>query len=214
MQVLSKGNDEFGHIIKEVLAYGKVDSTTIAPIKINSDGTPASDSGAAARQVIVSETITGNAAYSQYDVMGDGASIPFASVVPAAGGGGVITEAVLELEASVVPAGLAVLRLHLFNVTGPTIADNAAMALAAGSAKAAVGYQGYLEFPTPEDYGSTLVSQASSSSTTFVSTVPKPFKCAAAGTGLWGILETRAAISGTVPASLAFTIVLTIQPSS
>lgn len=275
MQVLSKGNHEFGQFIKEHLAYGMVDSTTLAPIKVAADGTLATsaeitaelsgveakldtlhtdiattlaglvdgvegkldtlhtdlgttlagyldgvetklDALAAnkARQVVVSGTIAGNDAYSQYDVMGDGASFLFAACTALHYNGGHIVEALLEFETESVVAGMGVIRLHLWNLTGPTIADNTAFSLAVGATKAATGYQGYIDFPTPEDVGSTLISQASASSSSFVSTLPKAFMTATVGTGLFGVLETRAAISGAVPQNLPFTIKLTIQPIS
>jgi hypothetical protein len=56
-----------------------------------------------------------------------------------------------------IPANMAGFRLHLYSSSPTAILDNAAFDLVSGDRSA---YQGWLEFPTPLDLGSTLFSQA------------------------------------------------------
>jgi hypothetical protein len=73
-------------------------------------------------------------------------------------------------------------RLHLYSASPTTILDNAAFDLVSGEV---ANYAGFIDLPTPQDLGSTLVTQADYPGMLI--------KLASASTSLFAQLETRGA---------------------
>lgn len=97
-----------------------------------------------------------------------------------------ITSAALEVDLAAVPSGMTSFRLHLYNVTPPSVlVDGAAWDLPAGDR---TSYLGYIDLGTPVDVGSTLYVQTDG--------INKQIKLS--GTSLFGYLQT---IGGYTPAS-------------
>jgi hypothetical protein len=123
-------------------------------------------------------------AYTAGDVVGDtggSAIISLTSAGPAAGF--VIVQSVsLVFSDSAVPAGMGAFRLHLYSAIPTAIADNAAFDLLSGERAT---YMGFIDLPTPSDFGSTLYTQIDYSG--------RLIKLGAASTTLFAELETRAA---------------------
>lgn len=91
-------------------------------------------------------------AYAALDVVGG--LITFAGL----GKPGQLAEVIhasLHYRVAAVPAGMAAFRLHLYNDTPTSIADNAAFDLAVADA---AKYMGFVDLPVPVDYGATIYS--------------------------------------------------------
>lgn len=71
--------------------------------------------------------------------------------------GCILISAMLRIANASVPSGMAGFRLHLFNGAPTALADNAAFSLE--TADEAL-YAGYVDLPTPQDFGNALISQA------------------------------------------------------
>jgi len=122
--------------------------------------------------------------YSAGDVVGDtdGSAIISLTGAGPAGGSVIIQGVSLTFSDSAVPAGMGAFRLHLFSASPAAVADNALFDLAAGDRAI---YRGFLDLPTPADFGSSLYAQADYSG--------RLIKLAAASTTLFAELETRGA---------------------
>jgi len=101
-------------------------------------------------------------AYSAGDVIGSStsatAAINFSNIGPA-NGHIIITDVDLRIDIASVPTGMSSFRLHLYTATpGSAYVDNAAWDLVSGDR---ASYLGYIDFGTPQDFGSTLFVQAS-----------------------------------------------------
>jgi hypothetical protein len=147
--------------------------------------------GTAFRSAVTVTRPSNTTAYTAGDVIGvaDGttpanagsAIITLSNVGPS--GGFVLLQSVrLMIGNSSVPAGMGAFRLHLYMESPSAILDNAAFDLVSGD----VGkYAGYIDLPTPQDFGSILVTQADYAGTLV--------KLAAGSTSLFAELETRGA---------------------
>jgi hypothetical protein len=145
--------------------------------------------GTAFRSVVTITRPSNTTAYTAGDVIGvaDGttpanagsAIITLSNVGPS--GGFVLLQSVrLMIGNSSVPAGMGAFRLHLYMESPTAILDNAALDLVSGD----VGkYAGYIDLPTPQDFGSILMTQADYPGTLV--------KLAAGSTSLFAELETR-----------------------
>lgn len=131
-------------------------------------------------------------AYAAGDVVNESASAgtswQFTSAGPS-GGRILITAVWIEIDVSSAWSGLGTFRLHLYDSDPGAINDNAAFDLASGDR---AKYLGFLDIPTPEDFGSTLWAQDDA--------VRKQAKLAAASTTLYGMVETRGATTPTAQA--------------
>jgi len=98
-------------------------------------------------------------------------------------GGYVLVQSVrLMIGLTSVPAGMGAFRLHFYTASPTAILDNAAFNLTSGD----VGkYAGFIDLPTPADFGSILMSQVDYAGTLI--------KLAAGSTSLFAELETRGA---------------------
>jgi hypothetical protein len=148
-------------------------------------------SGVAYRAGVTITRPSNTTAYTAGDVIGvaDGvtpanagsAIITLPSIGPS--GGFVLLQSVrLMIGNTSVPAGMAGFRLHLYTASPTAIADNAAFDLVSGDV---ASYAGYIDLPTPQDLGSTLLTQ-----TDYPGTL---VKLAAGSTSLFAELETRGA---------------------
>ena len=96
-------------------------------------------------------------AYTAGDVLGTSTSaVHTISAFGRTGGFLQIQSVRLIINIATVPSGMAGFRLHLYQVAPTAIVDNAAYDLVAADRD---GYRGYVDLPTPQDFGSTLVSQ-------------------------------------------------------
>jgi hypothetical protein len=98
-------------------------------------------------------------------------------------GGWVLVQSVrLMIGLSAVTSGMGAFRLHFYTASPTAILDNAVFDLASGEV---ANYAGYVDLPTPQDFGSTLYTQADYPGTLI--------KLASASTSLFCELETRGA---------------------
>lgn len=126
-------------------------------------------------------------AYAAKDAIADltsGATIlTFANCARTSGGSGYVTKARLQTDQA---ANVSAYRLHLYDATLTAVVDNAAQTVLYANR---ASYLGYIDFPAAATDGSdTAVSQSTQA--------PLPF--VAAGTSLFGMLET---ITGFTPAN-------------
>jgi len=179
--------------MSEIIAYKAGNETyavtTVTPLPISSQAYSAA--------VTLTRTADTNA-YAANDVLGAAtgstAALTFASMGADAGRVN-ISSISIEIDIAAVPASMAGMRLHLYNVTPPSaLGDNTAWDLPAGDR---ASYLGFVDFGTPVDLGSTLYVEANG--------VDKQVKLA--GTSLFGYLVTAA---GYTPAS-ATVHVLTVH---
>ena len=109
------------------------------------------------------------------------AIITLPSIGPA--GGYILVQSVrLMIGLSSVTSGMAAFRLHLYTTSPTAILDNAAFDLVSGEVSS---YAGFIDLPTPADFGSILVSQLDYAGTLL--------KLAAGSSTLYAELETRGA---------------------
>lgn len=132
-------------------------------------------------------------AYTAKDVVstGAGALLTFANVVAVAGGSGVIIKARLMTDQSTNTASY---RLHLFHTAPTAIADNSPYTLLYSHAGNRVGM---IDFPACATEGTGSTAAASMRPSSDGNSLPPnlAFKCAAASTTLYGILETLTAFT-------------------
>ncbi|TFH07274.1 MAG: hypothetical protein E4H07_09310 [Nitrosomonadales bacterium] len=123
-------------------------------------------------------------AYTAGDVVGDTGGSAIISLTAAGPTAGfvIIQSISLVFSDSTVPSGMGAFRLHLFNASPTAIADNAPFDLT--SADRAT-YMGYVDFPAPQDLGSSIYTQTDYPG--------RLVKLAAASTTLFAELETRGA---------------------
>lgn len=97
-------------------------------------------------------------AYTAGDVTGDtgGSAIVTLSNAGPSGGYIIIQSISLVFSNSSVPSGMGAFRIHLYTDTPTAIADNAAFDLVSGDR---ASYVGYIDLPTPLDFGSTIYTQ-------------------------------------------------------
>lgn len=105
----------------------------------------------------------------------------FANVGPS--NGFVIVQSVDLLIANTsVPSGMGAFRLHLYTASPTAVLDNAAFDLTSNET---TSYVGYVDLPTPQDFGSMLYSQSDYAG--------RLIQLGSASTSLFGELETRGA---------------------
>jgi hypothetical protein len=127
--------------------------------KRRADGTYASlVAGGAYRSVVTVTRPSNTTAYTAGDVVGDtsgSAIISLASFGPS-GGYVLVQSASLVFSDSAVPSGMTSFRLHFYSASPTAIADNAVFDLTSGER---ASYMGYIDLPTPQDFGSSLYTQ-------------------------------------------------------
>ena len=123
-------------------------------------------------------------AYTAGDVVGDTGGSAIISLTAAGPTAGfvIIQSVSLVFSDSAVPSGMGAFRLHLYSASPTAIADNAAFDLLSGDRAT---YMGFIDLPTPADFGSSLYTQTDYAG--------RLIKLAAASTTLFAELETRGA---------------------
>lgn len=162
----------------------EIKNDTGNPVPV-SDGTSSlTVDGKAYRSTVTITRPSNTTAYTAGDVVGDtgGSAILTLSSVGPSGGFVLIQSISLVFSDSTVPSGMGSFRIHLYSATPTAIADNAAFDLVSGER---ANYMGYIDLPTPQDFGSTLYTQADYPG--------RLVKLAAASTSLFAEIETRGA---------------------
>ena len=169
----------------------EIKNDTGNPIPCSDAGSSLTVDGKAYRAAVTVTRPSNTTAYTAGDVIGiadagtaanAGSAIITLSDVGPSGGYVLLQSVRLLIGNTSVPAGMGAFRLHLYMESPTAILDNAAFDLVAGD----VGkYAGYIDLPTPQDFGSTLVTQADYCGTAI--------KLASASTTLYAQLETRGA---------------------
>jgi hypothetical protein len=123
-------------------------------------------------------------AYTAGDVVGDTGGSAIISLTAAGPTAGfvIIQSISLVFSDSAVPSGMGAFRLHLYSASPTAIVDNAAYDLLSGDR---ANYMGFIDLPTPADFGSSLYTQTDYPG--------RLIKLAAASTTLFVELETRGA---------------------
>jgi len=174
-----------GNATLSVTADGvEIKNDTGNPIPVADAGSSLTVDGKAYRTTTTITRPSNTTAYTAGDVVGDtsgSAILTFTSAGPS-GGFLILQSASLVFSDSVVPSGMSAFRLHLYGATPTAIADNAAFDLLSGER---TNYMGYVDFSTPQDFGSSLYTQ--------VDYPGRLLKLATASTTLYAELETRGA---------------------
>lgn len=127
--------------------------------KRRSDGTYASlVAGGAYRSIVTVTRPSNTTAYTAGDVVGDTSGSAIIALTSAGPSGGyvLVQSASLVFSDSAVPSGMTSFRLHFYSASPTATADNAVFDLASGERAT---YMGYIDFPTPQDFGSSLYTQ-------------------------------------------------------
>jgi hypothetical protein len=162
----------------------KVSTVTGDSLTINdADGSLTVD-GRAYRSTATITRPSNTTAYTAGDVVGDTGGSAIISLTAAGPSAGfvIIQSISLVFSDSAVPSGMGAFRLHLYSASPTAIADNAAFDLLSGDRAT---YMGYIDLPTPVDFGSTLYTQTDYPG--------RLIKLGTASTTLFAELETRGA---------------------
>lgn len=162
----------------------EIKNDTGNPVPVSDNSSSLTVDGKAYRSVVTITRPSNTTAYTAGDVVGDTTGSAIISLTSAGPSGGfVILQSVsLVFSDASVPSGMGAFRLHLYSASPTAIADNAAFDLL--SAERA-NYMGYVDIPTPQDFGSSLYAQ--------VDYPGRLIKLATASTTLFAELETRGA---------------------
>ena len=163
-----------------------------------SDGTYSSLVTGDAYRTTATITRPSNAtAYTAGDVVGDTGGSAIISLTDAGPTAGfvIIQSISLVFSDSAVPSGMGAFRLHLYSASPTAIADNAAFDLLSGDRAT---YMGFIDLPTPADFGSTLYTQTDYPG--------RLIKLAAASTTLFAELETRGAYTPVSASTVAIRV--------
>jgi len=154
-------------------------------IKVSTiDGGSLTVNGKAYRSTATITRPSNTTAYTAGDVVGDTGGSAIISLTSAGPSGGfVLVQSVsLVFSDSVVPSGMGAFRVHMYSASPTAIADNAAFDLVSGDRAT---YMGFVDLPTPADFGSSLYTQTDYPG--------RLIQLAAASTTLFVELETRGA---------------------
>jgi hypothetical protein len=168
-------------LLYEVIKVSTIDGESLS---VSDDGGSLTVDGKAFRSVATITRPSNTTAYAAGDVVGDTGGSAIVSLTSAGPSGGfVLVQSIsLVFSDSVVPAGMAAFRIHLYSASPTAISDNAAFDLVSGDRNA---YMGYIDLPAPLDLGSTVYTQTDYPG--------RLIKLAAASTTLFAEIETRGA---------------------
>jgi hypothetical protein len=154
------------------------------PIPVADAGGSLTVDGKAYRTTVTITRPSNTTAYTAGDVVGDTGGSAIISLTAAGPTAGfvIIQSISLVFSDSTVPSGMGAFRVHLYSASPTAIADNAAFDLASGERAT---YMGFIDLPTPADFGSSLYTQTDYPG--------RLIKLAAASTTLFAELETRGA---------------------
>ena len=155
-----------------------------SPLPVADGNTSLTVDGKAYRSTATITRPSNTTAYTAGDVVGDTGGSAIISLTAAGPTAGfvIIQSISLVFSDSTVPSGMGAFRLHLYSASPTAIADNAAFDLASGDRDT---YMGFIDLPTPADFGSSLYTQTDYPG--------RLIKLAAASTTLFAELETRGA---------------------
>jgi hypothetical protein len=121
-------------------------------------------------------------AYTAGAVVGDtgGSAILTLSNSGPSGGYVLVQSVSLVFSDSFVPSGMGAFRVHLYSSSPTAIADNAPFNLVSGDRSK---YLGYIDLPTPQDFGSSLFTQSDYAG--------REIKLAASSSSIYAQVETR-----------------------
>ena len=159
------------------------------PIPVSDNSSSLTIDGRAYRAAVTITRPSNTTTYTAGDVVGDtgGSAILTLSNIGPSGGYVLVQSVSLVFSDSAVISNMGVFRLHFYQASPTAIADNAAFDLVSGERAT---YMGYVDIPTPLDFGSSLYTQ--------VDYPGRLIKLASASTTLFAELETR---GGYQPAS-------------
>ena len=162
----------------------EIKNDTGNPIPVADAGSSLTVDGKAYRTTTTITRPSNTTAYTAGDVVGDTGGSAIISLTAAGPTAGfvIIQSVSLVFSDSSVPSGMGAFRVHLFSTSPTAIADNAAFDLTSGDRAT---YMGYVDFPAPQDLGSTIYTQTDYPG--------RLIKLAAASTTLFVELETRGA---------------------
>ena len=132
---------------------------------VNGDSLSVSDNngsltvdGKAFRSTVTFARPSNTTAYTAGDVVGSttGSAIHTLSTAGPSGGYILIQSIAMVTHDTSVPAGMASFRIHFYNASPTAIADNAAFDLLTTDHGK---YLGYVDLPTPQDFGSSIYTQ-------------------------------------------------------
>ncbi len=164
----------------------KVLSVSGQPLTVSDSGSSLTVDGKAYRSTIAFNRPSNTTAYTAGDVIGAtaGSAIHTLTTVGPSGGYILIQSIAMATHDTSVPAGMASFRIHFYNASPTAIADNAAFdLLTADHGK----YLGYVDLPTPQDFGSSIYTQADYPG--------RLVKLAASSTSLFIEIETKGAFT-------------------
>jgi hypothetical protein len=168
-----------------------------SPIPVADAGTSLTIDGRAYRTTATITRPSNTTAYTAGDVVGDTGGSAIISLTAAGPTAGfvIIQSISLVFSDSVVPSGMGAFRLHLYSASPTAIADNAVFDLASGDRAT---YMGFIDLPTPADFGSSLYTQTDYPG--------RLIKLAAASTTLFAELETRGAYTPVSASTVAIRV--------
>jgi hypothetical protein len=148
------------------------------------DGASITVDGKAYRSTVTFVRPSNATPYTAGDVVGDTGGSAIISLTAAGPSAGfvIIQSVSLVFSDSTVPSGMGAFRLHLYSAIPSAIADNAAFDLLSGERAT---YMGFVDLPTPSDFGSSLYTQTDYPG--------RLIKLGTASTTLFVQLETRGA---------------------
>lgn len=175
----------------------KVSTVTGDSLTINdADGSLTVD-GRAYRTTATITRPSNTTAYTAGDVVGDtgGSAIISLTAAGPSAGFAIIQSVSLVFSDSAVPSGMGAFRLHLYSASPTAIADNAAFDLLSGDRAT---YMGFIDLPTPSDFGSSLYTQTDYPG--------RLIKLGTASTTLFAELETRGAYTPVSASTVAIRV--------
>lgn len=131
--------------------------SAVDPLPVDNAGGSLTVDGKTYRSTVSFNRPSNTTAYAAGDVVGSGTSAIHTLSAAGPSGGYVLIQSILMAthDASV-PSGMSSFRIHFYNASPTAIADNAAFNLEiADHGK----YLGYVDLPTPQDFGSSIYTQ-------------------------------------------------------
>jgi hypothetical protein len=162
----------------------EIKNDTGNPVPVSDNSSSLTVDGKAYRSVVTITRPSNTTAYTAGDVIGDTTGSAIISLTSAGPSGGfaILQSVSLVFSDASVPSGMGAFRLHLYSASPTAIADNAVFDLLSADR---ANYMGYVDIPTPQDFGSSLYAQ--------VDYPGRLIKLGAASTTLFAELETRGA---------------------
>ena len=132
--------------------------SAVDPLPVDNAGGSLTVDGKTYRSTVTFTRPSNTTAYTAGDVVGatGGSAIHTLATAGPSGGYVLIQSISMATHDTSVPAGMGSFRVHLYNASPTAIADNAAFdLLTADHGK----YLGYVDLPTPQDFGSSIYTQ-------------------------------------------------------